>query len=204
MPARRPSFARFFQLQIPQVFRPTVSSGMANTFGHLNLEKPATGLSVLAQWVRFSRWCRLHPIPQDANGKSELNREGLYDWVVRNEGLDSEKALYLEFGVYQGVSLKWWINRLSNSETRFVGFDTFTGLPEHWRATEPKGAFNAFGRIPDMTDPRCSFEAGLFQDTLGPFIRRSDLSVRIIVNLDADMYSSTLFVLASLAPHLKP
>lgn len=203
MPLRIPRLSRFFQLQIPQVFRPAVSSTLAKTVGYLNLEAPAKGLSVLAQWVRFSRWCRQHPIPRDANGKTARNREGLYESVVQTTGLDHEKVLYLEFGVYQGVSLKWWQTRLSNAETRFVGFDTFTGLPEFWRATEPQGAFNAFGKFPDIRDPRCSFEAGLFQETLGRFIKQGDFSGRVIVNLDADMYTSTLFVLTSLAPHLK-
>jgi O-methyltransferase len=200
---RMPHFRRFFQLQIPQVFRPTVSSVLANTVGHVNLEGPAATLSVLAYWVRFSRWCRLHPIPLDANGSIVGNKEGLYESVIQNESLDLKRILYLEFGVYRGASLKWWLTRVSNAEARFVGFDTFTGLPEHWRATEPVGAFNANGNLPDIADSRCSFEVGLFQETLGRFIKRSDLSGQVVVNLDADMYTSTLFVLTSLAPHLK-
>ncbi len=114
------------------------------------------------------------------------------------------RRLLLEFGVYRGTSMKWWLARIPNKESRFVGFDTFTGLPEHWRATEPLGAFNANGKIPDITDPRCSFEIGLFQETLGNFVKRNDLSGRLVINLDADLYSSTLFVLTTLAPYLKP
>jgi O-methyltransferase len=200
---RIPPLRRFFQLQIPQVFRPTVSSVLANTVGHVNLEAPAAGLSVLAYWVRFARWCRLHPIPPAAKRDGLRIREELYDAVVQKESLERESILYLEFGVYRGASLKWWLARMSNPESRFVGFDTFTGLPEHWRATEPAGAFNVNGRLPDITDPRCSFEAGLFQETLGRFIKRGDLSGRVVINLDADMYTSTLFVLTSLGPYLK-
>jgi O-methyltransferase len=200
---RMPPLRRFFQLQIPQAFRPTVSSVLANTVGHVNLEAPATTLSVVSYWVRFARWCRLHPIPPGAHGAIVGNKEELYESVIQNESLDRESFLYLEFGVYRGASLKWWLTRMSNPEARFVGFDTFTGLPEHWRATESLGAFNANGNLPDITDSRCSFEIGLFQETLGRFIKRNDLSGRLVVNLDADMYTSTLFVLASLAPHLK-
>jgi hypothetical protein len=84
-----------------------------------------------------------------------------------------------------------------------VGFDTFTGLPERWRPTEPAGHFNANGAVPDIKDPRCSFEVGLFQDTLPAFVARTDLSSRLVVNLDADMFTSTVFALATLAPYLK-
>jgi hypothetical protein len=117
--------------------------------------------------------------------------------------LDSLPIQYLEFGVYRGESLSWWLKRLSKPNARFAGFDTFTGLPERWRRSEPLGAFNANGNLPDIKDPRCSFEVGLFQDTLPGFIERNDLSGRLIVQLDADLYTSTLFVLTRLAPHLK-
>ncbi len=35
------------------------------------------------------------------------------------------------------------------------------------------------------------------------FVARTDLSGRLVINLDADMFTSTLFVLSTLAPHLK-
>jgi hypothetical protein len=110
---------------------------------------------------------------------------------------------YLEFGVYRGESLFWWLKRVANPQSRFVGFDTFTGLPERWRATEPAGWFDAKGKIPDTKDPRCSFEVGLFQDTLSRFVICNDLSQRLVINLDADMFTSTLFVLTTLGRYLK-
>jgi hypothetical protein len=67
---------------------------------------------------------------------------------------------YWEFGVFKGESLKWWRSNIPHPKSRFVGFDTFTGLPERWRATEPEGAFNVYGRLPDIKDSRCSFESG--------------------------------------------
>ena len=96
-----------------------------------------------------------------------------------------------------------WLAGITDPGSRFVGLDTFTGLSERLRPTELDGHFNASGAIPDITDPRCSFEVGLFQDTLPLFVTRTDLRGRLVVNLDADMFTSTLFVLTTLAPYLK-
>jgi O-methyltransferase len=201
--ARIPPIRRFFQLQIPQAFRPTVTSILSKTVGLVDLERPAVGLTAIAYWARFSRWCRTHPVPGAANGKDGKDRSWLYQSVIVQEVLNQSPLHYLEFGVYRGDSLRMWLARITDPDSRFVGFDTFTGLPERWRPTEPAGHFIANGAIPDIKDPRCSFEVGLFQDTLPLFATRTDLRGRLVVNLDADMFTSTLFVLTTLAPYLK-
>jgi O-methyltransferase len=188
--------------QIPQRFRPTVSKLLSSTVGKVNLERPSVGVTSIVGWVQFSRWCRMHPVPASANG-TQHNREWLHETVIVKEGLDSTPITYLEFGVYRGASLAWWLNRITKADARFVGFDTFTGLPEAWRATEPAGHFDTGGRLPNLTDPRCSFEVGVFQETLPRFIDSHDLSGRLVVHLDADLFTSTLFVLTSLARVLK-
>jgi O-methyltransferase len=198
-----PHFLILSFAMLPQRFRPTVSSVLSETIGRVDLEYPASGLASVAYWLHFSRWCRLHPIPRLANGKYGKGRAWLWDSVVQKEGLASLPIQYLEFGVYRGESLSWWLKKLSHPDARFAGFDTFTGLPERWRRSEPLGAFNVNGKLPDMKDARCSFEVGLFQDTLPGFIEHNDLSRRLIIQLDADLYTSTLFVLTRLAPHLK-
>lgn len=198
-----PPLRRFFQPQIPQVLRPTVTSIMAKTVGRVDLERPATGLTAVAYWARFSRWCKTHPTPKASNGKVGKGRSWLYQSVIEQEKLNQGPISYLEFGVYRGESLRLWLSGISHPDSRFVGFDTFTGLPERWRPTEVAGHFNANGATPDIKDPRCSFEVGLFQDTLPAFVARNDLSGRLVVNLDADMFTSTLFVLTTLAPFLK-
>jgi len=200
---RIPPIRRFFQLQIPQVFRPTVTSMLAKTVGRVNLESPAVGLTAVAYWARFSRWCSTHPAPGAMSAKHGNSRNELYQSVIDREGLAQRPITYLEFGVYRGDSLRLWLDGISNPDSRFVGFDTFTGLPERWRPTELAGHFNANGMIPDIKDPRCSFEVGLFQDTLPAFVSKNDLPGRIVINLDADMFTSTLFVLTTLAPYLK-
>ena len=201
---RIPPIRRFFQLQIPQAVRPTVTAFLAKSVGRVNLEAPAVGLTAVAYWARFSRWCSTHPTPGANDGKNGKGREWLYRSIIDREALNQGPINYLEFGVYRGDSLRLWLGAISHQASRFVGFDTFTGLPERWRPTEPAGHFNANGEIPDIKDPRCSFEVGLFQDTLPAFVDRIDSSARVVINLDADMFTSTLFVLTTLAPFLKP
>ena len=41
--------------------------------------------------------------------------------------------LYLEFGVFEGRSMRWWSRNLSEPGAKLVGFDSFEGLPEDWR-----------------------------------------------------------------------
>jgi hypothetical protein len=132
-----------------------------------------------------------------------VKRRQLHRFVVDRFSLNEEAIDYLEFGVCKGVSFRWWLEHCSNPESRFYGFDTFEGLPEKWGAFE-MGAMAA--NIPVIEGNRHEFIQGLFQDTMQPFLLRTrlDSSRRKVIHLDADLFSSTLFVLTSLAPHIKP
>jgi hypothetical protein len=98
--------------------------------------------------------------------------------------------------------MRWWVENNRHPDSTFVGFDTFEGLPEDW-GTMPRGIFTANGEVPAIADPRCSFVKGLFQETLADWLAGRDLASRTVVNLDADLYSSTLGVLIQLLPKLK-
>src|SRR5438552_5472573 len=60
------------------------------------------------------------------------------------------KALYLEFGVFEGNSMRYWSRALRHPEATLVGFDSFEGLPEDFDLLGPyrKGAFDVGGVIP--------------------------------------------------------
>jgi len=149
-----------------------------------------------AVWfARFHHWCKAHPC------KAYPSREDLYQHMMTQEGL-SDAIDYLEFGVWEGRSIKWWLDHNDNPDSRFIGFDTFTGLPEQWEFGN-KGQFSTDGKSPEVEDGRCSFEAGLFQDTLPPFQELFNPRNRLVVNLDADLYSSTIYVLLKLSHWLK-
>jgi O-methyltransferase len=129
-------------------------------------------------------------------------RYHLYQYVVDTLSLKNEAVDYLEFGVSGGYSFKWWVSSCDNADCRFYGFDTFEGLPEDW-GTYRKGDMAA--ELPAINDSRVEFIKGLFQNTIPNFLLNCDLrnGKRKIVHLDADLFSSTLFTLTSLASYLK-
>ncbi len=89
----------------------------------------------------------------------------------------------------------------AHTDSCFFGFDTFTGLPEDFGPYK-KGAFNT-GNIPIIKDHRGQFYKGLFQQTLPGFLSAFKNDRKNVIMLDADLYSSTLFALTSLAPFMK-
>jgi hypothetical protein len=130
-------------------------------------------------------------------------RYKVYEYLLQNYNA-GDKINYLEFGVAAGQSFKWWVENNKNSESTFHGFDTFTGLPEDWGPFKA-GAMSNGNKPPEINDSRVTFYTGLFQQTLPSFIEdlRNNNSKRKVIHLDADLYSATLYVLASLAPYFK-
>lgn len=114
----------------------------------------------------------------------------------------ASQPLYLEFGVWEGESMRYIAGRLTRETARFVGFDSFEGLPDDWTATFSRGTFSTSGIAPETSDPRVSYVKGWFDDTLPTFtIPTHD---RLIVNVDCDIYSSAATVLAAIGPALAP
>ncbi|MGE5497240.1 MAG: class I SAM-dependent methyltransferase, partial [Syntrophothermus sp.] len=130
------------------------------------------------------------------------NRYKLYEFMLKKENLDGD-INYIEFGVAQGHSFKWWMQNNKNPQAHFYGFDTFTGLPEDWNFLFKKGSMSDSGKIPEVVDSRGELFPGLFQDTLPGFLSKLDNTKRNIIHLDADLYTSTLYVLTTMAPFIK-
>lgn len=105
---------------------------------------------------------------------------------------------YPEFGVHRGHSIRHFAIENRSAESRFFGFDCFTGLPEDWNADYKRGHFDTGGRLPEIPDARVRFVVGLFQDTLPKFVAEFKTNNRIIVNIDCDLYSSALYCLTKL------
>ena len=155
--------------------------------------------------MQFSKWVhQLPPIPFNDfyTFEEEDKREKLYEFLIATELKDNSPIDFLEFGVYNGASIKWWVNHIENKNSLFYGFDSFEGLPEDWGVVAER-TFSTNGKIPDINDPRCKFIKGLFQNTLHNFVDTNELNRRTIIHLDADLYSATIFVLMTLGKKLK-
>jgi O-methyltransferase len=132
--------------------------------------------------------------------------EQLHDFhrYVHDEVCGGTAIDYLEFGVGDGGSIKLWSQLNRDSQSRFIGFDSFEGLPEDWTRNYPKGALSMGGIVPQTDDERVSFITGWFQKTLPGFLTEFIPRSRLIIHNDSDLYSSTLFTLASLDKLLVP
>ncbi len=122
-------------------------------------------------------------------------RYNVWDKFLENENLINQKIQYFEFGVFQGESIKYFANKLKNKDNIFIGYDTFCGLPTDWQSA-PKGLFSTDGKIPIIDDSRIKFIKGIFQNSFDSSIINKD--IKTIIHFDADMYSSTLYLLFKL------
>lgn len=125
-------------------------------------------------------------------------REAVWDHVIETIGAD-RKILCLEFGVHEGYSIAYFARRFRHPESRFYGFDSFEGLPEDW-GNKAKGTFSRQGEPPRLDDERVRFVVGWFHETLPGFVAEGRDYEAVLVHLDADLYSSTLFALSQLWP----
>jgi macrocin-O-methyltransferase TylF-like protien len=136
-------------------------------------------------------------IPRQASREISGDRIELYD--IAASTLGDVPLQYLEFGVFSGRSIAEIARRFPHPQARFFGFDSFEGLPEAWGGMA-QTTFTTRGRIPSTSDPRISFVSGWFQNSLPDFLGAGHLDPErpVLVHYDADLYSSTLFVLSTL------
>ena len=161
-----------------------------------------TQLRYLLYLAKFEKWRK----SRKENFPFFDDRYKLYDYL-NEQIIDNSSINYLEFGVSKGDSLKHWTDINQNQQSKFWGFDTFTGLPEKWEVfttTVDKNSFSMNGKPPELKDGRITFVKGLFQETLPGFLKNFEPTGRLVVHNDADLYSSTLFTLCQCNEFLKP
>jgi len=123
-------------------------------------------------------------------------------------------GLYLEFGVFKGTTINHCSSKMRNKI--FYGFDSFEGLPEDWDLVgdtghdiskiqvKEKGHF-AVDKLPKVND-NVRLIKGFFDESLQPWIKENlDNDSKISwLHLDADLYSSTIYVLEALNNYIVP
>ncbi len=116
------------------------------------------------------------------------------DKIGRTQPVD-----YFEFGVAHGKSMTEMSRIFTSTSAKFYGFDSFIGLPEKWLMHEV-GAFSNRGVFPKIDDNRVQFVKGWFQNSVPVFFSKfkKEHNRPKLVHFDADLYSSSLFLLSSL------
>ena len=167
------------------------------------MKKPTLKISntlSLSQWASKQK---VHCILNDffTAQRDYSKRYKLYKAVSDELNLKNEAIHFIEFGVSGGHSFRWWLHENTHEQSRFIGFDTFEGLPENW-GTFNKGDMAA--ELPDFKDKRSEMVKGLFQNTLNKYFQDNppDPARRKIIHLDADLFSSTLCALAAVSHSL--
>jgi len=127
------------------------------------------------------------------------NREQVIEAMARP--IADKRVLYLEFGVFQGGSMRQWVKWLKNPGSKLRGFDSFEGLPEYWSGWTKKGELTVGGVIPNIPDERVRFIKGWIEDTL-PVYQVEEHEV-LVIFIDTDLYSSTYFILKHLQDYFK-
>jgi hypothetical protein len=145
----------------------------------------AAGYVAVGNWVAQRGYADAPRVP---------SRDRVFDAMLDVCGSDA--AAYLEFGVWEGASLMYWSAKLTNPDSELHGFDSFEGLPETFDSTCPMGQFDRGGKPPDIEDSRVAFHVGWFEATVPGFVVPE--GKRLVIMLDADLYSSTKLVLDSL------
>lgn len=129
---------------------------------------------------------KVKPKPKYIHSKNEIR-----DYAFSKVTITGQ---WLEFGVASGHSIR----RIAKIAPKVYGFDSFKGLPEAWNKHHPIGTFaqNEPPKVPNNVE----LIVGLFQDTLPKFKKE----IVAFLHMDADLYSSTIFVLEQLNDFIIP
>ncbi|MFL6416141.1 MAG: TylF/MycF/NovP-related O-methyltransferase [Bryobacteraceae bacterium] len=152
-------------------------------------------LQASLNYIRTGLWVRNHGynLQQRVNGRERV-------WDVAADRLGNRQVLYIEIGVAAGESMRYWSARLRHPGCCLHGFDSFEGLP-HGGGPWIRQQFDQKGLPPRVDDPRVRFFKGWFEQTI-PLYSPPPHEV-LLLNMDADLYSSTLYVLRQLRPLLR-
>jgi len=165
--------------------------------GPLVSESTVHTLNAMLNYLETGRWLAAHELRSRVRRRTDKE---LFDLILAD--VAAERVLYLEFGVYRGESMRYWASKLTHPESALHGFDSFEGLPEHWNIDTRRGHFSTAGALPQIADPRVRFFKGWFSETLPGYV--APPHDRLVVNLDADLYSSTIEALQGIRALIVP
>lgn len=128
---------------------------------------------------------------------------GFWPFIVGQLDKRTVDGLWLEFGVREGVSAKFFSPYAVkySLDSTYHGFDSFNGIRNQWTSTnEPAGSFSMQG-TPPKEPLGCKWVIGWVEETLEPFLE-SNSGVIAFVHFDFDVYEPTKYALQSIRNRL--
>lgn len=179
-------------------------------FGILTLSRRsrrlARNLSLCGDVATYGYWLR----ESGLDVRLSIRREHLWNHIL--DKCQHGPVYVLEYGVAWGYTTNYFLTQSNNPNLRWFGFDTFRGLPQDWMrgmiTHEPRGAFDAGGLTPNLSDPRLTWVIGecvartrdlLELDEFTNGLRNS----QIVLILDLDLFQPTSEILKMSDPYLK-
>lgn len=119
-----------------------------------------------------------------------------------------DESLVLEFGVFEGDSLRTISSIFKPYGAICYGFDTFEGLTEEWKFDScnkilPKGSYSTCGRTPENMPSNCRYVVGDASKKIETFLRKHQQEITF-VHFDMDTYTPTYNVLKAISKRLVP
>lgn len=108
-----------------------------------------------------------------------------------------KKGLFIECGVYSGLTINHIASKVSNT---VHGFDSFQGLPVDWGHVSA-GTFTTHGVLPEVRD-NVELHVGWFHETLPQFVKKYREKVSFL-HIDSDIYESARTILSCLQKQIQ-
>ena len=142
---------------------------------------------LVQEWAKLAKHPLVDPNAAPVKGSAVLD--------ATISVLGDAAGLRLEFGVWRGNSIKRCATKFPAQH--WFGFDSFEGFPDDGRVDWQK-PFKVI-QLPD-TPPNVTLVKGYFSDTLDVFLTATPGKV-VFVNVDCDIYSSTVDIFTALEKH---
>lgn len=147
-------------------------------------------------YERMMVYALLRTTFKDINSARDYqDRMEIWSGAIEAAGGRESPITYVEFGVFEGRSIRYFSTANVHVSSIFLGLDSFRGLPDAW-GNAGAGHFDLGGAIPKIDDERVSFIEGWFQNSWDKLYQRISGRDNLLIHYDADLYSSTLFALA--------
>jgi hypothetical protein len=166
--------------------------------GQLSSENAIYGFLGVFNYVHLGWWLKRKKFPIRARVES---RERVFEEVAA--AVRGQQVLYMEFGVANGYSMRYWSRLLDNPSSKLHGFDSFEGLPSDWALGWSAGSFSPPAGVPEFDDDRIELFQGWFTDTVPRYVWPEGYE-QLVVNIDSDLYSSADYVLRAIEERMTP